>query len=237
MSNTFQHKLFHFEAEPSDKVWEAIAEKMDNSGDFIEKLKVYQEAPPPQVWNRISEELSRQPGSAPVAAPRPKYRKLVRYSTMAAAIFGAIILINLLTNKESSGDAGTQAATQSPAPASRPAVVPPGEEPASYPAPNTEKQSGDRLVESTDSRTAAAPVKKPLKGRYVTMANDDGQTVRLSRKAFSVIDCAEKTAPSSWSRCKENIQALQAKMATSIGAASGDFGSLIDMIKSLEEKQ
>lgn len=236
MSNTLHDKLFHFEANPSDKVWKAIAEELDNtSGHFIEKLKAYQEAPPPRTWDRISQVISQESATVSPAASRSKYSKLLRYSTMAAAIFGAVILINLLTNKESTGDAGPQALNQSTSSTPRSSNEP-GETPSSAPPALPNNRPFKDQVRPATPRTVGESA-KPVKDRYLTMANDDGQTVRLSRKAYSVIDCAEKTAPASWSRCKENLQALQAKMATSIGAASGDFGSLIDMIKSLEEKQ
>jgi hypothetical protein len=71
----------------------------------------------------------------------------------------------------------------------------------------------------------------------MVMAKDDGHTVRLSKKAFTVFDCAENSAPHNKERCKENIQLMQQKMAASMLSPSGDFGGLIDMIKSLEENE
>ncbi|HYH13671.1 MAG TPA: hypothetical protein VD794_00530, partial [Flavisolibacter sp.] len=71
--------------------------------------------------------------------------------------------------------------------------------------------------------------------RYKVVAKEDGKLVRLSQKAFAVFDCAVKATANKNIRCKENIESMQEKMATSVISPTGDFAGLIDMIKTLEE--
>jgi hypothetical protein len=70
---------------------------------------------------------------------------------------------------------------------------------------------------------------------YITIADGDGNKVRLSKKAFTVFNCAENSTSTDYQRCKENILLMQQKMSASLLSPSGDFGGLIDLIKSLEE--
>jgi hypothetical protein len=71
--------------------------------------------------------------------------------------------------------------------------------------------------------------------RYVTVANVDGKKVRLSKKAYTVFNCAENDLAVNNSNCKESIQNVRKKMAASMLSSSGDFGGLMDLIKDLEE--
>ncbi|HYH16025.1 MAG TPA: hypothetical protein VD794_12425, partial [Flavisolibacter sp.] len=73
--------------------------------------------------------------------------------------------------------------------------------------------------------------------RYTVVAKEDGQIVRLSQKAYAVFDCAVKGVAQKSENCKENIETMQAKMATSMISPTTDFAGLIDMIKTLEENK
>ena len=67
------------------------------------------------------------------------------------------------------------------------------------------------------------------------MANDKGKVVRLSKKVIPVFNCADNYKSSNNLACKENIELLQHKMATSLISASADFGGLVDLLKDLKE--
>lgn len=227
-----QHRLSQFEATPPPRVWDAIAAELDNeTSSFAQKLTVYEAAPSTTVWERIVTELDTIAIPAKVVPFYQKHSKVIRYGGMAAAIFAVVIMFNLLS-KDAESDSVSQLPTNQQLQNANP-------EPAAVTEiPNAAKSD----IPETSGENAGAVIKrdaiassKASSNRYMTMANDDGKTVRLSKKVYPVIDCAEKTQESTWSRCKENIQAMQAKMSASIGA--GDFGGLIDMIKSLEEKQ
>ncbi|MDB5196045.1 MAG: hypothetical protein JWP88_415 [Flaviaesturariibacter sp.] len=232
MSTDIQHRLSQFEATPPLKVWDAIAAELDtDSSTFAQKLAAYETAPPTAVWGRVAAELDTVATSAQVVPFYQKHSKLIRYGSMAAAIFAAVIVFNLFSkNAESDSVSNVSASQQMPNPDTKPAPI--TEIPNSVTAivPETSRTAQSAVIQR-DAIAAA----KVSPNRYMTMANNDGKTVRLSKKVYPVIDCAEKTEESTWSKCKENIQSMQAKMSASVGA--GDFGGLIDMIKSLEEKQ
>ena len=100
------------------------------------------------------------------------------------------------------------------------------------------------MPNSKNDETTSTPKNANLKNsiafasnRYVTIADDDGKKVRVSKKAYNVLNCAENRAALNNVRCKENIEAMQQKMSASLLSSSGDFAGLIDMIKSLEENK
>ncbi|MDB5252314.1 MAG: hypothetical protein JWP27_1483 [Flaviaesturariibacter sp.] len=228
MSETFQQRLSRFEARPPEKMWEAIAAELDQPSSFAEKLLSYETPPPPGAWDAISAGLE-QPAT-PVIPIARRPRPYLRYGAMAAAIFAAVILVNLVSKKAESDNVAV-------IPATKPAQL---DTPIGTTAATTRPTAPVAGPRRVDRSIASVPAPSPAKAqanRYVTMANTSGQTVRLSRKVSPIIDCAKKTEPTAWSRCKENIQTLQARMATTAGGATGDFGGLMDMIKSLEENQ
>jgi hypothetical protein len=104
---------------------------------------------------------------------------------------------------------------------------------------NIESVNPKREKETKPGVATVTDVSNPKKesGRYLTMANDNGKKVRLSKKVASVFDCADNAASSKSIRCKESIESLQQKMSASLVSPSGDFSGLIDMIKSLEENK
>lgn len=230
--NDFSHKLFHFEAAPPTRVWDAIASELDSSSSgFAKKLYSFETTPSVKVWEHIHSELTKENPPAKIIPFHQKRSRFIRYGSMLAAIFVAVILINLFSKKANSDDVAKL--------------------PTNSISHKSNAASSDQLPTSADQAQVATPQKKePSQSvtntdtpatnkisstRYITMAKEDGKTIRLSKKIYPVIDCAAKTDALAWSRCKENIQAMQAKMATSVGAAGGDFGGLMDMIKNLEE--
>jgi hypothetical protein len=229
MSETFQQRLSGFEAAPPEKVWEAIAAALDNEpASFADKLRSFEAAPPRRAWDAIESSLNKS-ANTPVVPLTRSFRPYLRYAAMAAAIFAAVIVFNLFSQKAESDSVAIVPTTTTVHP-DTPVTV------AADPQKTTARPDASRRVETRATPTpVTASAKQP--NRYMTVANTAGQTVRLSRKVYPVIDCARKTEASTWSRCKENIQALQARMATTVGGAAGDFGGLMDMIKSLEENQ
>ena len=233
MSNELQHRLAEFEAAPPAKMWNAIAAQLDNENtSFAQKLAAYETAPPAAVWERVAAELDTTATPLKRIPFYQKHSKLIRYGSMAAAIFAAVIVFTLFS-KEAGSDAISNVPTNQQAqnPDAKPAPI---TETPTNPVKTTIPETPGKKDGAIIQRDAIASA-KVSSNRYMTIANDDGKTIRLSKKVYPVIDCAEKTEESTWSKCKENIQTLQAKMSASVGA--GDFGGLIDMIKSLEEKQ
>lgn len=230
--NDFSHKLFHFEAAPPIHVWEAIASELDNtSSGFAHKLHSFETTPSARVWEHIDSELTKENPPAKIIPFHKKRSRFIRYGTMVAAIFVGVILINLFSKKANSDDAAklkTNSISHQPNAASSGELITSADQ-AQVATP--QKKEPRQSVTNTDTPA----INKISSARYITLAKGDGKTIRLSKKIYPVIDCAAKTDALAWSRCKENIQAMQAKMATSVGAAGGDFGGLMDMIKNLEE--
>lgn len=232
MSNGIQNKLSQFEAMPPAKVWDAIAAELDTVHlPFAQQLGSYEVTPPSAVWNRIVSELDLVATPAKVLPFYQRHNKLLRYGSMAAAILAAVFIFNLFSHKAVSDNVSLLPTVhQAQKTDTSPVTI--TESPATAKTTTPELSVNNSTPEIQHDAIASAKI---LPNRYVTMANNDGKTVRLSKKVYPVIDCAVKTEESTWSKCKENIQAMQAKMSASVGA--GDFGGLIDMIKSLEEKQ
>jgi hypothetical protein len=219
MSEALKNKLENFEAEPSPKVWQEVQNALeDEQYTLREKLLSYQQQPPADLWGKIETSLG---NDAEVINIKRNHNPFFKYAMIAAALFLAVIAINLLIKPKHKNevavtkpsDTGHQQKTEIPAVVSLPS------KPKVEPATNT----------------ALASNIKDTSARYLTVSHDDGTKVRLSKKIYPVINCAENTGSANWSKCKENIQALQAKMATSVSASGTDFGGLMDMLKDLEE--
>ena len=83
--------------------------------------------------------------------------------------------------------------------------------------------------------TAESKPERTVPDRYTTIENGKGKVVRLSKKVIPLFNCAGDMASFDNVSCKENIQILQHKMATSSLSTSADFAGLIDMLKDLKE--
>jgi hypothetical protein len=235
MSSQLQHKFQQFEATPPKDAWLAIEERLNNSDPALqEKLYNYEATPPAKVWNEIKSSLDNATNSSSTIPFTS--RKWLRYA-VAAAILGIVALgvftytikkpestiaQNPTINKEK---VTPNAITTTPTTSSRTndapkAIIPIKEESISVPTSSSSKNQDVTITK-----------------RYKIVAKEDGKLVRLSQKAYAVFDCAVKGAAQRSETCKENIQTMQAKMASSMVSPTTDFAGLIDMIKTLEENK
>lgn len=235
MSSQLQHKLLQFEATPPKDAWLAIEDRLNNI-PTQERLYDFEAAPPAAAWNAI--EASLDNASIPETETIPlTQNKWFRYAA-AATILG-VVALGILTFAIQKPDtiiakqpllkqeqAAPAAAKAAPAPSAfnnnddAETITPIKEESISIPA-------------SSSAQNQTTTITK----RYKVVAKEDGQIVRLSQKAYAVFDCAVKGAAQRGENCKENIQTMQAKMATSMASSTTDFAGLIDMIKTLEENK
>ncbi len=222
MSNPIEHKLFHYEVEPPDKNWDAISHALDEQMiSYPDRLYHFEQVPSADIWTAMQPELDTITTIQP-ATVIPFYKRnsqVLKYMAAASIVVIIAIAIALLMNKDAvSNEVAMQSTIQEP----KKNVV------AADP-------KGPQL---TDNKKAIpSSPRAQFAGRYVTMADDEGKSVRLSKKAYNVFNCAENTAAINYERCKENIQTMQQKMSASLHSPSGDFAGLIDMIRTLEENK
>lgn len=248
MSSQLQHRLLHFEVEPPAHLWEAVSEALDDqSTPVAEKLRSFEAPPPTQLWQQIEAGLENEAEVPSQAIPfYRRYAKTLRYSSAAAVLLLVAGAIYLLANNSGESNKVAQQSATTPesrklsTPVKREVTLLPTEE-AEDPAPRSsatdQKENDNSLSPSPDEESSTAKVtQRPSSSRYLTVASEDGQPVRLSKKVVPVFDCAEHSSALQRFQCKENIEALQ-KMASSLASPSSDFASLIDMIKTLEENR
>ena len=249
MSNQLQHRLLQFEVEPPAATWDAISDALDEqTTPAAEKLRAFEAAPAPRLWQQIESGLEGADDDAAPAIPfYRRYAKALRYGSAAAVLLLVALTITFLVNNNSNTSkvaqqsATVQPSRQTPRTAPPEATVRASDEPNGAQehyqrtAPGHQAERGT-LTSPTDETAVAKADPRPASGRYMTVANETGKAVRLSKKVYPVFDCAEHSSALERFQCQENIEALQ-KMASSLASPSGDFASLIDMIKTLEENR
>jgi hypothetical protein len=239
MNNEFQNKLRNYEATPPEKIWPLILTELDEPADRnLERLYNFEAQPDGKVWDKITEQLNADTNEESKVIPfYKKYYKAFRYGFAAAILITFAIGISLLFTKNSSDIAINPAKVDTgQTPVSSTSSVSGGEGKANSAVNNLtgnhSKKAGDRTTDKNDM--VVRENKDPL-NRYTTMSNEKGKVVRLSKKVVPVFNCADNTQASNNQNCKENIQTLQRKMATSLVSPTTDFAGLIDMLKDLKE--
>lgn len=245
MSNGLEHKLFHYQETPRPENWEAINEALEDQAQFnSHRLYNYEQMPPAALWQKIEQTLD-TPATALHTTPRiSNTRHIFKYAAVAAILVLVATAITFLVNTNDNRNDMARTQNQSLVPA-----VNEKERDTNQASTLTNKSTPPDTNEAIVKTSAKKPFirnQKPVtsqpiaaaktaSARYLTMADDEGKKIRLSKKAYTVFNCAENVAARNNERCKENIQSMQKKMAASLVSPTGDFAGLMDMIKSLEE--
>lgn len=241
MNERLQYRLLQYEEKPDGKVWEAISNSLEDNISLSERLFNYEERPATSLWNKIEPVLEINYDAKLVPFTK-KYKKTLTY-VAAAAILGIIIITStlLLNNKGVADEL-----------ANRPAPIPKtSQQNMVNSIPDSNVKNHGLMGSDTKKNTEGSTVKNAGTGksntpnrnnglalignRYLTMEDDHGKEVRLSKKAYSVFNCAENSIAAKRKNCIESIKSLQEKMATNIASPSADFAGLLEIIKSLEE--
>ncbi len=232
MSNHFQNKLLKYEVDPPKTVWDNINSSLDEELMGMRKLYNFEQQPSSFIWDKLANQLDADSATGNKIIPFFKrYHKPLRYLGAASIITIVAITVALFVNK----DAVSDELVYHPVSKENPTELLKLNEDIPE---NNIKKTNDQNQDAALNKTEAQSLQSnsfTKNSRYLTVANQKGNIVRLSQKALRVFNCAENIAAVNNSRCKENIQSLQQKMATSLVSPSGDFAGLIDMIKSLEE--
>ncbi|MBD0333761.1 MAG: anti-sigma factor [Chitinophagaceae bacterium] len=99
MNNPIQDKLYNYQEQPSEKVWQAIEEALDTPIELQEKLYKYQETPPAGIWENIMAALDEK-GEETVAPviPQRTSKPLIKYIAAASVLlivaFSAVWISN-----------------------------------------------------------------------------------------------------------------------------------------------
>jgi hypothetical protein len=235
MSQELQDKLLHFTATPPERCWHALEEAIEHHNPaYVQRLSDYEQTPATHNWEAIADGLTTVNRPATVLSPahfRFPAKMMVAVAVVAVLAFGIFQIINSssLTGASKAGTAKH---------------LPPGTESKGLQEvmPKGADNSGlDQQLEMTISQEASrdtAQVTREAKlkpSRYVTINNDEGKKVRLSKKAYTLMACAENSTAINYNNCKETIQMMQQKMSASLISPSGDFSGLVDMVRSVEE--
>ena len=122
MDSILQNKLYHFEANPPEEVWDKIADSLDTEENtFPQRLINYEVLPPAKSWTVIEASLDQV--TTPVKViPLTRYKKPLRYIA-AASIIAAILAITRLSSRQDI-DGTTQATTEIIAPLNQSSLLP-----------------------------------------------------------------------------------------------------------------
>ena len=250
MSNQLQNKLMHYEVQPPEGVWNAIATSLNEefSPALTERLYNFEAIPSPTVWNNIDVELYRRPVVKGKVIPfYIKYRRPLKYSGAVAIFSFLAVLTSLLISKKTESELPAQnVASQTTGKTSKPAST---KEEATIGVQDTErtiakvnkpksKETGrnkmaavfeDNFLPQYAQKSETTSSNLPA-DKYMIYSDGDGNAIRLPKKIFSAFAC-----PTDDFICKERLQQLREKFAAS--AMTADFNGLLQILKSLQENQ
>lgn len=241
MSESLKNKLEQYKAQPPSRVWPAIEAALNEPFDETGNRLYHFETPPPdQLWKKIESSLTGSSNAAPVVPFFARYGKSFKYTAAAAILVLITTGVILFFNKNASNHlANTTTPKKSSGSNPEMVVTTPSEKknPTSnnLPAPaNSNKNQPDKNIAKNEVATTQETATATQENRYLTFANEKGKVVRLSKKVLPVFNCAGNVAATNNQSCKENIETLQNKMATSLVMPS-DFAGFINMLKDLKE--
>lgn len=148
--------------------------------DYKNKLLNYQETPPADIWNKISNELNDEK-AIQIPGLRRK-SKLLFYGLTAAASLVIIFLSTVLFNKNQEDKSIVKA----------PVNI---EQTATTNKDSIElnQQMLEKIIETPDKKLLASNFRNPKK--YITIAGPEGEPVKISAKAATLIVSADNDYP------------------------------------------
>jgi hypothetical protein len=242
MSTRLRDRLIQYEVAPPPNVWEGVREALlQEEPALAARLSSFEITPPVNSWSAIKKSLE---GEARAGNTRSAFRRFPRYAAAAAVL--VLIFISARYILSRNDDPLPTVAKES----TEPVQLPVKENPQiTTAAPVKQEQETTAVEKNGTARTvpslkkenkrlvATAPAVRMNPNRYLTKENEEGNTVRLSRKVAPLFNCAEDLASWNSIRCRENIQVMQEKMAQTLISPSSDFAGLVDLLRSLEEKR
>ena len=257
MSQELKNKLFHYHAQPPVNAWDKINATLNENSDhrISERLLQYEVNPPASMWDYISASLHEN--EKPLIPFKIRFLKPLKYAAVAASLIGIIVLMSLLVNrKTTSGDVAispvnNQIIATPILPADTEKQTKTSIENDGY----TKSHEGAYAHNSKMFHKRALPLypqssassvteltnqvvghNYPIEtsttlDRYIIFSKSSGDAFRLSRKLYHLFNCSDTDE-----NCKENIQAIQQRMADPTLMASADFSGILDLLKNMNKQ-
>ena len=257
MSQQLKNKLFDYYAQPPVNAWDKINATLNENSDHrvSDKLLRYEVNPPALMWDNISASLNED--EKPVTPFKIRFLKPLKYAAVAASIISIIVLMSLFVSRNpASGDV-----TKSPVNnknLATPVLPADTEKQTDTFIENDSYTKSHEMVYTHNNRTShkrvlplypqssVSPLTEltnqvtghnyPIEtsivlDRYIIFSKSSGDAFRLSRKLYHLFNCSDTDE-----NCKENIQAIQQKMADPTLMASADFSGILDLIKNMNKQ-
>ena len=256
MSEQLKHKLFDYHAQPPANAWNKLNNSLNENSDHrvSERLLQYEVNPPDLVWNNISASLNEN--EKPVAPFKIRFLKPLKYATVAAALISIVVLVSLFANRNPVSEdvaispvinqnmptpvlpADTEKQTETFVEnngfnKSHEMVYTNNIKPSHRALPLYTESSFTPFTELTDQVVRHNyPIETSvLLDRYIIFSKSSGDAFRLSRKLYHLFKCSDTDE-----NCKENIEAIQQRMADPALMASADFSGVLDLIKNMNKQ-
>ena len=107
MSSELKSKLFHFEIQPPERIWNGVQAALDQEGmsDFPERLRQFEKLPPASIWSRIRAHLpARESAEVTGLKFHQRYSRSLKYSGVAAGFIILAIISSLFISKKSESE-------------------------------------------------------------------------------------------------------------------------------------
>ena len=261
MSSKTRHKMYKYEVSPPASVWERIVVDLDASDlsqDYPGKLYAQEIMPPATAWARIAASLD---ANSP-QKNRSSLVPLFRYAAAAAIIAALVWVGSMVMNREKTGSPEV-ARVETPKQQTQPVNNTPSAITKKDPEKNieptiTEEARNDAALEQSKKTYARLNVPtrskirnttgfhfsldqvEPLSAedadpatRYIVLMTPDGNFIRMSKKLSDLVCCVSGEEQDQ--DCVDQLKKWRNKMATSAAYSPGNFGDLMDLVKSLQE--
>lgn len=260
MKEQLRNRIYEMETAPPKGVWNRIAAELDQSdigAEYPARLQNLSVNPPAGIWNRIDAAL--HPEAVPAIThrtPVPWLRYAAAAVVIAALAWGGSIIFN---NEKSSETVATtiEPVKQVPEPvtteitASEPAIA--------EPTPAEEEARNDAALEASKKTYAklnparrnkitnaagfhfALDAPDPITienpdpaTRYIVLMTPDGNFIRMAKKWSNLVCCV--AGEDKDTECVDQLKKWKEKLAhTSQTASPGNFGDILDLVRSLQQ--
>lgn len=256
MSSQIQNKLWHYEAQPPEEIWDKIAASLNENLLVLvaEKIYQYQAKPDVIVWQNIVAQLEAPVREEAKVVPfYVRHRRPLKYSGAVAIFIFLAVLTSLLFSKKAEPELPAEGIAKTVAEKKDNAKT-------SFHSTQTNSLTAPTERNNRNSLIAKSKITKTWSGqnqnlflrpwgllpypayqyetvnssiasdKYIIYSDGKGNVVRLPKKIFNAFAC-----PSGDVECKQRLEQLRKKFAAS--AMTADFTGLLQILKSLQENQ
>ena len=252
MSEQLKHKLFDYTVEPDANAWDKINHSLNKNIDLgvSDRLLQYEINPPGSVWNKILVSLNEN--EKDIRPFKIRFLRPLKYAAVAAAMIGIIVLVSLLVSRKPVEE---DVAISPVINQNRPTPLQTEGNQTETFIENNGLNKSHKMVHASNNKASQRalllnatslssfteltdrvvqhnyPIEtSTLLDRYIIFSKSSGDAFRLSRKLYHLFKCSDTDE-----NCKENIEAIQQRMADPALMASADFSGVLDLLKSMNQ--